>query len=150
MVKADHYVELHSNRCLFNPAVAEKNTHRWEAETAEATAHREAEATARREAEAPREATKAATVARREAIEDEERGEQRDYLRQQEAARMAADTARHQGAPLRDLPARVVGPKPAPFLRSSMERQMSQQEWQQFAKQWSRYKAVALEPWNYS
>ena len=27
---------------------------------------------------------------------------------------------------------------------------MSQQEWQQFAERWSRFKAVVLEPWNYS
>ena len=31
-----------------------------------------------------------------------------------------------------------------------MERQMSQQEWRQFAERWGRYKAVALEPWSYS
>ena len=71
IAEAKLYVKLHSSECLFNPAVAEERTHRRQAEAAETTE--------RREAEARREATKA-----------EERREQRDYLRQQEAARVGA------------------------------------------------------------
>ena len=71
IAEAKLYVKLHSSECFFNPAVAEERTHRRQAEAAETTE--------RREAEARREATKA-----------EERREQRDYLRQQEAARVGA------------------------------------------------------------
>ena len=66
VVEADLYVKIHSRECLFNPAVAEENTHRREAEAGEATA--------RREAKAHREATESATLARREATEAEEPG----------------------------------------------------------------------------
>ena len=71
-------------------------------------------------------------------------------MRQQEAAMVAAATARRQESPPHNLPARPVAPKLAPIPRPSTECYMSQQEWRQCTVRWSRYKFVAQEPWNYS
>ena len=83
------HVMLHSSKCLLNPAATEARTYRQQAET------------------------------RREATEAEERREQRDYLRQQEAARAGAANVHPQEAPPHDLLARPMDPKPGTTITST-------------------------------
>ena len=132
VAEAQENLKLHSTECIFNPRVVEERRY-W------------------RQVEADKIDRRETANLRREAAEAEERREQRDYQRQQEVARVAAETAAiNQREPPIAQPARPMAPKPAPMPRAAMERQMSQQEWRQFSERWGRYKAVALEPWNYS
>ena len=64
-----------------------------------------------------------------------------------------AEATRHRSADKRREAAetsRPWGPKPAPTLRPTLERQITQQEWRQFSDRWARYKTMALEPHSYS
>ena len=108
-------MRLHASGCLFNPRRMEERQYQRQAEAAEIS---------QRKAEMAR---RMAADLRRFATEAEERREQRDDLRQQEAARVAAERAAdYRRAPTHNPPTRPVAGGRRPVAPR-------QQEWRQFA-----------------